>query len=433
MTTADRDAQPGFWSTTRIAVLVVVIGFACNFVARGVVDTYLVFMLPLEREFGWRHSDLTQVYSAYLITLGVMSPLTGAILDGWGPHLSYLAGVALMAGAMLLASQTSAMWQLYLAIGVMCGMASSLMGMVPAAALIGRWFDRQMSVGVALAYAGFGSGMLLVVPLAQAGIDAFGWRETYGIMFMCLLAMVPLLLLLPWSRIAVGAPGNPRARAPAQRSNAARTGETHAQWTVRSAIGTLEFWLLVQAFFFTAVAAYLTSVQVIAFLIDRGYPPLDAALAFGIAGMLSICGVMMSGWAMVRFGVRRATVVSFVGTFIGIAGLCFFAFWPHAGWVLLYMLAFGTSQGARGPVISALNARIFARGKVSSIYGLIFMIMSFGSAFGAWLSGVLHDLTGDYTAAFIVACFAVFLAAAPFVVTRRLVEARELPPPSIRS
>lgn len=430
MTTADRGARPSFWSTTRIAALVVIIGFACNFVARGVVDTYMVFMLPLEHEFGWRHADLTQVYSAYLITLGIMSPLTGALLDGWGPRVSYLAGIALMAGAMLLASQASAMWHLYLAVGVMCGMASSLMGMVPAAALIGRWFDRQMSVGIGLAYAGFGSGMLLVVPLAQAGIEAFGWRETYRIMFLCLLAIVPLLLLLPWGRIAIGAPGNPRARDRAERADIEKTGQAAAQWTIRSAIGTIEFWLLVQAFFFTAVAAYLTSVQVIAFLIDRGYPPIEAALAFGVAGMLSICGVMMSGWAMVRFGVRRATVVSFVGTFLGIFGLVCFAVWPHGGWVLLYIVAFGISQGARGPVISALNARIFARGRVSSIYGLIFMIMSFGSAFGAWLSGLLHDLTGDYTAAFVVACLAVFLAAAPFVVTRRLVEAKELPPPS---
>jgi len=432
MTTTERDVSQGFWNTTRIAVLVVVIGFLSNFVARGVVDTYLVFMLPLEREFGWSHGELTQVYSAYLITLGLFSPLTGMILDSWGPRISYLAGGALMTGAMWIASQTSQIWHLYLAVGVMCGMASSLMGMVPAAALVGRWYDRQMSVGIALAYAGFGSGMLAVVPLAQAGIDAFGWRETYHIMFLCMLAVVPLMSILPWSRISAGAPDNPRA-VEARRPRKT-TAEEHraAQWSIRTAIGTLEFWLLVQAFFFTAVAAYLTSIQVIAFLIDRGFPPIEAALAFGVAGMLSICGVMVSGWANVHFGIRRSTVVSFAGTFFGIFGLCLFALWPHPGWVLLYVLAFGTSQGARGPVISSLNARIFARGKVSSIYGLIFMLMSFGSAFGAWLSGFLHDVTGDYIAGFVVACLSVFLAVAPFTLTRRLVDARELPPPAVR-
>src|SRR5690606_17664235 len=154
--------------------------------------------------------------------------------------------------------QTSAIWQLYLAIGVMCGMSSSLMGMVPAAALIGRWFDRNMSVGIALAYAGFGSGMLLVVPLAQAGIDSFGWRETYLIMFAALGLGIPLVLALPWRRIAVGAPGNPRA---AQLAVASQGGTAErapqGEWTIRKALRTAEFWLLVQAFFFTAVASYL--------------------------------------------------------------------------------------------------------------------------------------------------------------------------------
>lgn len=417
---------------TTLAVTVVIIGFACNFLARGVVDTFMVFMLPLEQEFGWDHAQLTQVYSVYLLTLGAMSPLTGALLDSWGPRVSYLAGATLLAAAMFVAANTGSIWHLYVAPGVLCGMAASLMGMVPAAALIGRWFDRQMSLMVAIAYAGFGSGMLLVVPLAQAGIDAYGWRPTYWMLFWTCAAMVPLLALLPWSRIAAGAAGNPRAATALRRGPRGSPSPPGPQWTARSALATLEFWLLVQAFVFTAVAAYLTSVQVIAFLISRDYPPISAALAFGIAGMLSIFGVVMSGWATVRFGIRRSIAVSFGGTLIGILALIAFSFWPHPVLVWVFILTFGTSQGARGPVISALNARIFARGRVSSIYGLIFMLMSFGAAGGAWASGQLYAWTGDYRAGFWLAAVAVFLAAAPFLLTRRLSAAQELSPPAPR-
>ncbi len=415
---------------TALAAMVVVIGFACNFLARGVVDTFMVFMQPLEQEFGWNHAQLTEVYSVYLIVLGAMSPFTGTLLDSWGPRVSYLTGAVLLALAMFVAGRASAIWHFYLATGALCGMAVSLMGMVPAAALIGRWFDRQMSLMVAIAYAGFGSGMLLVVPLAQAGIDAFGWRETYRILFWSCAALVPMLAFLPWDRISHGAAGNPRAaqaRSPVPRRGA---GPAEARWTVRSALRTAEFWLLVQAFFFTAVAAYMTTVQVIAFLISRDYPPLGAALAFGVAGMLSIVGVIASGWANVRFGIQRATLVSYAGTLAGILALLAFSWWPHTALVWIFILTFGTSQGARGPVISALNARIFARGRVSSIYGLIFMLMSFGAAFGAWLSGRLYVWTGDYSAAFVTAALAVFLAASPFMATRRLIDARELPPPA---
>lgn len=415
---------------TALAVTVVVIGFICNFLARGIVDTFMVFMQPLEHEFHWGPARLTQVYSVYLITLGAMSPFTGTLLDTWGPRASYLIGASLLAVAMFVAGNTSSIWHLYLGPGVLCGMAASMMGMVPAAALIGRWFDRQMSLMLAIAYAGFGSGMLAVVPLAQAGIDAFGWRETYRILFWSCVALVPALALVPWGRIADGASGNARAAAARARGPRRRGATpTEPQWTVRSAIGTAEFWLLVQAFFFTAVAAYLTTVQVIAFLISRDFPPIAAALAFGIAGMLSIFGVIFSGWATVRFGVQRSTLVSYAGSLLGILALLAFARWPHPILVWVFILTFGTSQGARGPVISALNARIFAQGRVSSIYGLIFMLMSFGSAFGAWLSGQLYAWTGDYSAAFVTAAAAVLVAAAPFVMTRRLTEAQELPRP----
>ncbi|HEU4987766.1 MAG TPA: hypothetical protein VFT89_11945 [Rhizobiaceae bacterium] len=44
------------------AGVVVSVGFLFNFMARGVVDTFMVFMLPLEAEFGWSRSTLTSVY-----------------------------------------------------------------------------------------------------------------------------------------------------------------------------------------------------------------------------------------------------------------------------------------------------------------------------------------------------------------------------------
>ncbi|MGN0934215.1 MFS transporter [Falsigemmobacter intermedius] len=409
-----------------IALLVVAIAFLCNFIVRGVVDTFMVFMAPLEAAFHWDHTALTGVYSAYLITLGLMSPLTGQILDSWGPRISYLAGAGCLALALLTAGRTGALWHLYLGPGVLCGMASSLMGMVPASALLGRWFDRQLSLMVALAYAGFGSGMLVLVPLAQVGVESLGWRDTYFVMFWAALALLPVLALLPWGRIAAGAEGNPRAEAAQRKGRAALRGP---EWTVRSALRTPELWLLIQSFFFTAVAAYLMSVQIIAFLLSRGMPAMEAALAFGVAGMLSILGVIASGWGSQRFGVKRATLISFGGTLGGILALWLYARWQHPALVWIFVLTFGTSQGARGPVISAVNARIFARGRVSSIYGLIFLMMSLGAALGSWGSGQLYAWTGDYEAACPAAALAVLLAAAPFVLTRRLTEARELPPP----
>ena len=54
-----------------------------------------VFLLPLEREFGWTRSQLTGVYSVYLLVNGFTAPLVGLVFDRLGPRWVYGAGIAL--------------------------------------------------------------------------------------------------------------------------------------------------------------------------------------------------------------------------------------------------------------------------------------------------------------------------------------------------
>lgn len=420
-----------------MAGIVVATGFLFNFVARGVVDTFMVFILPLEAEFAWSRSTLTGVYSAYLIIAGLVSPLSGMLLDRWGPRWTYGLGLIVLAAGMGAASTADALWQIYLFHGAFGGIAAACLGIVPAAALIGRWFDRKLSLAVAFAYAGFGSGILVIVPLAQGMIDTEGWRAAYRTLSVGLVALLPVLMLLPWERIARGNPTLMAARReplaePARAGAPSTSGKGTRGWTIPTAIRTPEFWLLVQCFFFTACSTYSVVVQTVSFLVDEGYPPLEAAFAFGASGMLSIVGVLGSGWLAARKGFRFTVTLSFTATLIGILALVGFSFAPRGALVLIYVLAFGVSQGARGPVISTLSTRIFARGQVGAIFGAIFMTMSFGSALGAWISGFLHDMTGDYRAAFLFSAVSVVGAVSPFWYSSRLRNPGPLPRPPAR-
>src|SRR5690606_29203128 len=99
-------------------------------------DTYAVFLLPLEREFGWSRSQVTGVYSLYLLVNGFTAPLVGLVFDRLGPRAVYGAGVASLALAFLFASGIVTLWQFYLFIGIFVGLGVSLNGMVPASALL---------------------------------------------------------------------------------------------------------------------------------------------------------------------------------------------------------------------------------------------------------------------------------------------------------
>jgi MFS family permease len=385
------------------AVGVLLLCFLFNFLARGMADTFMVFLLPLQAQFGWHRAQMTGVYSALMLVAGMVSPLAGVVFDRYGPRILYAGGVAMLAIGYLVASRAQVLWHFYLGIGLFVGLGSGAVGMVPAAALLSWWYRGRLASAIGVAYAGFGCGSLVMVPLAQTLIQHMGWRPAYSWLGTGLLAIGVLALVLPWRAITAARP------APSgERPVAGQRGP------LRQAIGQRRFWLLVQIMFFTAFGMYLVLVQSVAYLVDVGFTPLQSATAFGAAGMLSVVGVSSSGWMTDRFGPRNAATASFVGTTLGIAMLYALTYRRSEALLVAYIVLFGICQGARGPVVASLSARMFAGQGQSTIYGAIYACMSVGTGLGALLSGALHDWTGGYRAGFLIALVSVWLAAAPF-------------------
>jgi MFS family permease len=372
---------------------------------RGLGDTYAVFLLPLERELGWTRSELASVYSVYLLVNGCTAPLVGLTFDRLGPRWVYGTGMASLGAAFFLAGGLSALWQFYLFIGVLVGIGVSMNGMVPASALLARWYPVRLSTAIGIAYSAFGVGTVLFVPLVQYLVGEFDWRSSYRIMGTALLLLTPIVLLgVPWNKFAAGQPGTRQESSQREREG----------WTLAAALRTRVFWGLVQVFACTAAGMFSIVVQLVAFFVDAGFSPLAAATAFGLVGLLSAASVMGSGLAADRFGYRQTVSASFAGTATGMALLFLLTIYPSAALLVLFVPVFGLCMGVRGPIVSSVSARYFGGPRVATIYGLIYASNAVGAAIGAFVGGLLHDLTGGYQAglAFALACIA--LAAAPF-------------------
>ena len=123
----------------------------------------------------------------------------------------------------------------------------------------------------------------------------------------------------------------------------------------------------------------------VAYLIERGFDPLLAASAFGLTGMLSVIGILAVGWLSDRFGRLRTATCSYISTIVGIIALMLVSVWPTLLLVYAFVLFFGLMQGARGPIIVALVARLFPGGGVGAIYGTLSLAMGLGAGLGSWL------------------------------------------------
>lgn len=394
---------------SRLAIAVLGVAFSLNFAGRGLVEAFSAFVLPLEEAYGWPRSALTGVVATQMLVSGLAAPIAGWLFDRYGPRVVYCSGLALLGVGVLLSSQAESLAVIYAGAGVLVGAGAAATGMVCAATLVARWYRARLSTAIAVAYAGSGFGVLVMVPLSQALIDALGWRGAWLMLGAGAFAMAPVCALLPWARLSRppvdAGPGRPLA-------GSAQPGEARA--ALRAALSEPSYWHLAQAFFFTALASYLVTPQVVALLIEGGFAPLMAASAYGLAGLLSTFGIIGSGWFCDRIGHQRTALLSFSSTALGLGGLLAVATTGSLAGLAVYVMCFGVAQGARGPIVSALSNRIFAGPGVATIYGTIFGMMALGAALGAWAGGLLHDLTGAYWPVALASGCALMAAAAPF-------------------
>ncbi len=398
----------------RTAFTVVATCFIFNILSRGIGDAFTVMVLPLEREFGWSRAQLTGIYSTYLLTSGLAGPAVGMLFTRFGPRIVYTAGLGIAGLALVTAASLERLWQLYLVIGLGVGVGVALVGMVPATALLARWFRRRLSTMIGIVFAAFGMGSLVVVPLAQQLVVLYDWRGAYRLMGWVVLGVAVLqFLAVPWRRYAAGSPS-------VEALQAADAGAE--QWTVRKAMRTPVYWGMVRVFFFTSMGMYIVLVELVSYLIDLGVAPVAAATAFGAMGMLSVASVMSSGFMADRFGTRPTAMASFVGTGIGICLFFALSYRLNTPTLVACVIVYGLCQGARGPLISSLAAKRFAGPGHATIYGTILSTNAIGAALGSLAAGLLHDATGSYRASFVFALVSMSFAALPFFTVRELRE-----------
>lgn len=374
-------------------------------ISRGMGETFGVFLLPLSDQFQWERATVTSVYSVYMVSLGIGSLLSGMAFDRFGARFNYCVGVVLLTCGYGMAGSFTSLWQFYLAIGIFGGVGAAMVGIVPTQSLVSRWFDKRLASALSVAYAGQGLGALMMVPLAQLAIQRFEWTGAYKLAGLLFLVVLLMVIMLPWKKIEHGASNNPR-KAPGGKS----TGGP----SLSEAIKTRAFWGFFFIFATTAIGIFGISLQSVAYLIERGFSEVEAALAFGVVGMLSFAGMALTGLAADRWPRHIVASCSYLLSFIGIAALALLQVYP--GWFILsiYVITFGLSAGARGPIITTLMAEIFAGKGLASIYGATNLGQGLGAAFGAFGAGLLFDLTDNYNTGFLLCSMFTFIGASLF-------------------
>jgi MFS family permease len=379
----------------------------------GIWYAYGVFMVALLAEFGWSRSLAAGAFSVFTLVHGAANPAIGVLCDRLRPE-RLMAGGGLALGIALWAdSYIESPWQLYLGFGVITAGAVAACGWVPAVVLVQRRFQDRLGLALGIVSSGVGAGMLFVVPLCQALIDAYGWRATFRVLgVICAVCIVPAAWYLARLASSPSSAGTPAA------ASAARSGARSL--TLGEAARTAPFWLIFGLFFFGTLSSQTLHVHQVAFLVDHGMTAIAAASVVGVVGFSSIVGKVGGGWLSDR--VERELVV-IAGLFIlvgSFAALLAVGAAPTRWGAYGYAAMLGVGYSVTAALLPALASDRFSGPSFGAIIGAGLFASALGSALGPWLAGLVFDLTGSYTIAFGIAAGCSVVAAAAAWIARDL-------------
>src|ERR1700761_859061 len=397
--------------TSRVALSVLALCFALSVMGRGLGESFTVFLKPISESFGWNRGDVVSVYSLAALTGGLASPLIGRLFDRFGPLTVYALGLLLLGGGLLIASYSHSLWQFQFSLGFCVGIGIAFIGNVPNSILLGRWFGPRLPTAMAVVYSATGAGVLILLPASQLLIDHLQWRGAYLTLASITLLLLLPLLVLPWRLFSGGSPALAKDTA---------VEAPDLGWTLMSAMQHHAFWALFATFFFTAIGMYAIAPQVVAYLIDAGFPPLQAATAWGFSGVVLLFGMLSVSSLDTIIGRRPSVLLSYAVSMIGIVLLWLLQWYPNFWMLTGFVVCFGSMIGSRGPLLAATAMKIFRGERLGTIYGTITIGSGLGSAFGSWGGGLIHDWSQSYNPLLLFALVSVIIGMIPFLVVPAL-------------
>ncbi|MBQ0798726.1 MAG: MFS transporter [Porticoccaceae bacterium] len=361
----------------------------------GIWYAYSVFLVALIEHFGWSRSVTAGAMSVFILTHGIFGPFAGRLVEKFGPRYLMMIGAVVMATGLLLSSQVTQWWQLYISFGLITALGLGACGWVPAVILTEQWFPNKVGTALGIVTAGIGVGMMVVVPLSNYLIENSNWRHAYQV-----LASMVLIFILPAAFFVLREPDGHLVEVTDEAentdSNEALVLSSRPHWTLTSAFASNSFRFAVLAFFFGGCLTQLLLMHQFAFMVDHGVAKTMGSIIVGIIGVASIPGKIILGSLSDRIGRELAYSVGLFCILLSIGALALIGTVPGLLMPFAFALLVGFGYAANAPIIPAAARDLFAGPKFPVIFGTMSMFAAIGGATGSWLGGALFDLSGNY-------------------------------------
>lgn len=380
---------------TRFAWFIFFIAFTGMVAGWGAWYSFGVFLNPLLKEFNWTRAQITGSTIIFHLCHGTLSIILGRLVDKHGPRIIIPVFGSLMGLGYIFVSQTQTLLHLYLAYGVLTGIGSAVI-YVPFVTVVSRWFNRHQGLVLGLLISATATGMV-VQPIAELLISAYGWRNSYialGIFLSIVMIVSGIILKLPPEDDIAGSDQITAVN----NENFTKLPSTQ-KLPFFSILNNSSSWKL----FFTYIAGAFCTLMIASHIvlhgIDLRIPPNRAVYLLTLMGVSSILGKIMIGMFSDRLGRRKFIIIMML--LMG-ASLMFLPLARDISSLYILIIIFGFAVGGYVPLIPAIIGDLFGPVNVGSVLGLCILGASIGASLGPVMAGYIFDVSGSYNIAFLI-------------------------------
>ncbi|MBI4527415.1 MAG: MFS transporter [Deltaproteobacteria bacterium] len=374
----------------------------------GLRFSFGVLIKPLVSEFSWERGAITLAFTVNMVVFACCQPLAGKLLDRFGPKFVFSVAALLTTIGLMLTSKTTSLWDLYVYYGVITAAGTSGISISVVSSTLSRWFQHLRGFVSGVAISGTALGQFLIIPLIALLLGNFGWRSTWIILGLLLSAVVIPVSLLVMRR--------PRSEDEGKASGAMNRKTARGNKDYPGDLSSSTYHVLRSRNFLLAGATYFICgfqdfffvTQLIPFATDQGFAAQEASNLQGLAGLLSVPGLLLFAAISERFGRKIPLFLTFLPRLLCFALLIFSTGKP---WIYTSALLFGFTLMASAPLASALIGDLYGFQNLGTLTGTIFWIHHLGGALGAYTGGFIYDQTRSYSVAFALGLILAIVAA----------------------
>ena len=365
---------------------------------------------PIASELGFNRAVTSVAASIGRLEGGIEAPITGWLTDKFGPRWIVLPGVFVIGLSLILMNFVNSLWAFYLVWGVMLGTGVNVALSLPLDTAIANWFVKKRGTAMSIRAVLSGLCGVLVLPLIAWLITIQGWRMTcvIGGVVMWLIGLPIAWFFLKRERpeyyglLPDGVPIDETA----DKSQMVDRGVKYAaevqevEFTLRQAMKTPAYWLLVLSQSVLSLAMPAISIHGIPFLTDIGIEPLKAASMLAMMLFVGLPLRFIGGFLTDHVAKKHLRFLMGGGYSLQAVGFAIFLLNQTVPMIYVWFIVYGIGHGLTYTLNSLMRGRYFGRKAFGSIGGVSrALMMPAGVVAPIWF-GWVYDTSGSYISGF---------------------------------